>query len=103
MNTPPVKALLNFVGQKDLVGLKFTLEAVLQGKVTTVVDLMAKLKENSPGIYEVMITLMMSLQVNFDATVNLLGPKPASLIMTVIILWNLGDTQLGAGPTGWRL
>jgi hypothetical protein len=100
LNKPPVKALLDLMGKNDLAGLKVILEAVLQGKVQTVVDLVAMLKEKSPGVYEVVITLMMSLQVNFEATVNLLGPKPASLMMTVIILWNLGATNLESGHFG---
>ena len=71
------------VGKPDLEGLKKCHEEVMQGKVETCTDFVAKLKVLSPGVYEVLITLLMSLQVNFQATIKLLGTKSAALIATV--------------------
>jgi hypothetical protein len=83
LNKPPVKNFMNCLGQQDLVGVKECKDDVLEGKVETIKDLIINLKENSPGAYQIMVSIILNLQINFNATVNLFGDKTATLIMMV--------------------
>lgn len=85
LDSPPIKVMLQQVGQPDLVGLKTCHDAVVVAQNLTTVDgLMMNLKENSPGVYEAMVQLILKLQINFQATLDLFGEASVKLITKVI-------------------